>query len=279
MSTISKGYINYVVSGLLKVEPYVTIFLQSCWNMTATKRPTASEIVELLSNNPRLISPCIDVPLASVQVERTDSLELIPSVRKPSGSVSQTNRPVMTYKKQRDLPSTVNENSFGSNISGPYSPMSGVPCGNGILMNGGVTSGSPGTSHPFKFVDMSREPLLSSSHFRNITPPPVGSRDGGSKGGSYVPPGYILVDHTTKSNSTVTSPERQNGRGTEPVPVWYLWGRRDVAITKLTHDYITVTVDWYGASFLLQLWRRRSQMTSQICDTLHRLVSLICLSF
>ena len=35
-------------------------------------------MVELLYNNPRLISPCIDVPLASVQIERTDSLELIP---------------------------------------------------------------------------------------------------------------------------------------------------------------------------------------------------------
>ena len=29
---------------------------------------TAAEIAELLYNNPRLVSPCIDVPLASVQV-------------------------------------------------------------------------------------------------------------------------------------------------------------------------------------------------------------------
>merc|ERR1719394_2310081 len=63
--------------------------LRTCWSPTPTKRPSASEILELLTNNPRLISPCIDVPLASVQIERTDSLELIPSVRKPSGSVSQ----------------------------------------------------------------------------------------------------------------------------------------------------------------------------------------------
>ena len=34
----------------------------------------------MLGNNPRLVSPCIDVPLASVQVERTDSLEMIPSM-------------------------------------------------------------------------------------------------------------------------------------------------------------------------------------------------------
>ena len=62
------------------IKSQLETLLKSCWHMTATKRPTASEIAELLSNNPRLISPCIDVPLASVQVERTDSLELIPSV-------------------------------------------------------------------------------------------------------------------------------------------------------------------------------------------------------
>ena len=87
-----------------------TFFFQSCWNMTATKRPTASEIVELLSNSPRLISPCIDVPLASVQVERTDSLELIPSVRKPSGSVSQVNKPgVVSGRSGRTVSDTSNK--------------------------------------------------------------------------------------------------------------------------------------------------------------------------
>ena len=92
--TAPKNFWEKAMNQQKKVYPFINIyFFQSCWNMTATKRPTASEIVELLSNSPRLISPCIDVPLASVQVERTDSLELIPSVRKPSGSVSQVNKP------------------------------------------------------------------------------------------------------------------------------------------------------------------------------------------
>ena len=51
--------------------------LSSCWASTPTKRPSAPEIVELLSNSPRLVCPCIDVPLASVQLERTDSLEMM----------------------------------------------------------------------------------------------------------------------------------------------------------------------------------------------------------
>ena len=156
-------------------------------------------------------------------------------------------------KGDPERPHTVAENSYGSNVSGPYSPMSGVPCGNGILLNGGAggpAGGSPSaaSANPFKFMDMSREPLLPSSQLcRNAhTPPPVGGtpRDGGgSKGGSYVPPGYILVDHTSnKSNpgTRVTSPELiTNGRGPQPTPVWYLWDRRDAN----THDYITVTAE------------------------------------
>ena len=58
--------------------------LRSCWSPTPTKRPSASEVVELLYNNPRLISPCIDVPLASVQIERTDSLEMLPLNKSPT---------------------------------------------------------------------------------------------------------------------------------------------------------------------------------------------------
>merc|ERR1719458_1351340 len=83
------------------IKNQLETLLKSCWSKTPTQRPTASEVVELLSNTPRLICPCIDIPLASVQVERTDSLELIPSVRKPSGSVSRTNKPVLNSTNKR----------------------------------------------------------------------------------------------------------------------------------------------------------------------------------
>ena len=157
---------------------------------------------------------------------------LIFQVRKPSGSVSQTNRPVLALRRTRgppdgtSLPPTVNENSKGSSISAPYSPMSGVPCGNGFLMNGGSPSS-------FKMVDLTREPLLTSSQLcRSTTPPPVGS---------YVPPGYILVDHGSKnkSSSTVTSPER------DKEVIWYWLGRRGMSVKKVQnfHEYITVTAE------------------------------------
>ena len=65
-------------------------------------------------------------------------------MRKPSGSVSQTNRPVLALKRSRGgggATEVLSENSKGSSVSGPYSPMSGVPCGNGFLLNGGSPSG------------------------------------------------------------------------------------------------------------------------------------------
>merc|ERR1719431_1646182 len=52
--------------------------LRACWSHSPAKRPTAVEIVELLNSNPRLVSPCIDVPLASVQIERADEADLGP---------------------------------------------------------------------------------------------------------------------------------------------------------------------------------------------------------
>ena len=135
--------------------------------MTATKRPTASEVVELLSNTPRLICPCIDIPLASVQVERTDSLELIPSVRKPSGSVSRTNKPVLnsTNKRLKDHSGssgyqTQNSNHNASSEStnnaptpkstnGAYSPMSG------LLNYHSHSNGRTNTESPHPRIDFS----------------------------------------------------------------------------------------------------------------------------
>ena len=49
-----------------------SLLLHACWSYTPAKRPLAGEIVELLYNNPRLLSPCVGVPLASVHVEGMD---------------------------------------------------------------------------------------------------------------------------------------------------------------------------------------------------------------
>lgn len=50
--------------------------MKSCWHRTPSLRPQAAEVVELLTNNTRLIQPCVGIPLSSIQIEGSNSLEL-----------------------------------------------------------------------------------------------------------------------------------------------------------------------------------------------------------
>ncbi|XP_033330257.2 uncharacterized protein LOC117222594 [Megalopta genalis] len=50
--------------------------IYSCWRTDHTKRPTAPEIVDFLATNPRILSPCLDVPIASVQIEHAGQIDL-----------------------------------------------------------------------------------------------------------------------------------------------------------------------------------------------------------
>ncbi|XP_069698476.1 uncharacterized protein [Periplaneta americana] len=72
------------------VKPQLEGLIRSCWNFDHKRRPHISEIVEFLANNPRLISPCLDVPLASVQMEDdTEHLDIqLPNVTFRKCSVS-----------------------------------------------------------------------------------------------------------------------------------------------------------------------------------------------
>ena len=181
--------------------------LKTCWSPTPTKRPSASEIVELLTNNPRLISPCIDVPLASVQIERTDSLELMPlSKKSPThativGTLDPTDgKTILTHSKSSA--------KIESHRNGYYSPMHGngsvkyqdrfmvsrsssqapdSSSGVETLTNGSsvrLTNESSGYYRPDSDMEMMTvgEPLLAGSH-----------SDHQLTVGSYVQPGYIYV--------------------------------------------------------------------------------------
>ena len=206
--------------------------------MTATQRPSAAEVAELLSNTPRLICPCIDIPLASVQVERTDSLELIPSVRKPSGSVSRTNKPILnsSNKRMKDYSGSSgyqtgnNANNVASEATPTtkcsnyaYSPMSGFLQLPHSHNNGKTNTDNPHNHIEIEFPETSRHPLLpSATNNERGSPPPIPLEDArywqersstknsnhqnnSSSTGSYVPPGYIIVDHTTTSKDACNS--------------------------------------------------------------------------
>lgn len=79
----------------------------SCWNVDHTKRPTAPYIVDFLATNPRIVSPCLDVPLASVQLENTAQLDinLSENIRKFSLSWPQQSLPSQVHgSKSLDSP-------------------------------------------------------------------------------------------------------------------------------------------------------------------------------
>lgn len=59
-----------------RIKPQLEGLIKSCWHKESKKRPPASEIVEFLANNPRLLSPCLDVPLSSVQMEDTGEISI-----------------------------------------------------------------------------------------------------------------------------------------------------------------------------------------------------------
>lgn len=64
------------------IKPELEDLLKECWNLSCVKRPLATEIVELLHQKPKLVTPSLDVPLASVQIFETDSdqLDTIPGL-------------------------------------------------------------------------------------------------------------------------------------------------------------------------------------------------------
>jgi serine/threonine protein kinase len=47
-------------------KPQLQAIMKSCFNHDPTKRPTASTIVEFISNYPRMLTPCMDVPKPNI---------------------------------------------------------------------------------------------------------------------------------------------------------------------------------------------------------------------
>lgn len=66
------------------IKPQLEGLMNACWNLTYKNRPSASEVADFISNYPKLLTPSLDVPLASVQMgeSESDELELLPGLRR-----------------------------------------------------------------------------------------------------------------------------------------------------------------------------------------------------
>lgn len=74
--------------------------MYSCWNVDHTKRPSAPEIVDFLATNPRIIAPCLDVPLSSVQLEHTAQLDIQLSENNRKFSISWPSQRSITQESK-----------------------------------------------------------------------------------------------------------------------------------------------------------------------------------
>lgn len=63
-------------------KPHLKALMKSCFSLEKEKRPSASTIVEYISNYPRMLTPCLDVPKPNLDDQRhlieaeTDQLEV-----------------------------------------------------------------------------------------------------------------------------------------------------------------------------------------------------------
>ena len=143
--------------------------------------------MDLLFTNPRLISPSIDIPLASVQMEIPDSPELLAKHRKPSFSLAQKSRPHQNIMKTSE-----SKSDDGGYSSGTYSPMQGI---SHPLFDNNRT-----TEEKRKDCSLKEESV---DFMNNCSLGPSGSDKN-----SYIPAGYIVLDHSEKSTDYQTCDAR-----------------------------------------------------------------------
>jgi len=102
---------------------------RSCWTLEPPSRPHASEIVEFLANNPRIISPCLDIPLASVQLEGNEQFKIPPkltNLQTQNTRLSKPNNPQaimssMLHHRQTEINQAYNKSPETIPLTSPRS--------------------------------------------------------------------------------------------------------------------------------------------------------------
>lgn len=76
------------------IKPQLEGLMNACWNLSYKKRPSACEVADFISNYPKLVTPSLDVPLASVQMPEADidDIDLIPGLRRLSVQATNIER-------------------------------------------------------------------------------------------------------------------------------------------------------------------------------------------
>lgn len=142
--------IDYVKSGnTLRipsgVKPHLEGLLKACWSSDASKRPTALEVIDYISNYPRLLTPSLDCPETAVEMPETDidEMELFPkeyrslsltqedSLSILSTSIINANKTQKSEIIEDGYSKLVPNSEFGSDSNSSFSPI--TPDGYSIM--------------------------------------------------------------------------------------------------------------------------------------------------
>ncbi|KAK8378937.1 hypothetical protein O3P69_009579 [Scylla paramamosain] len=94
------------------VKPQLERLLLSCWSMNPQHRPTFTEMGETLNMWPRLITPCLELPTAAIQINDTDSVDLALPTDQPCRRSSAPNTRLPTTRPRlADADSCTNNNA------------------------------------------------------------------------------------------------------------------------------------------------------------------------
>ena len=91
--------------------------LSSCWDDIPTKRPHASELVELLSKHTRLISPCLHEPSSAVQYENRTSEMTFSDNATRRQSVSKNKKVGLVNTSENSDPLSITDDNLSLNNS------------------------------------------------------------------------------------------------------------------------------------------------------------------
>lgn len=68
------------------VKPPLERLMRNCWAPDYKRRPTALQILDFVNNNPRLVSPCVDIPHFSIQFSDSESDDFMQSANQSPDS-------------------------------------------------------------------------------------------------------------------------------------------------------------------------------------------------
>lgn len=98
--------------------------MRSCWKKDPAERPTASQIVDFLSSNPRLLSPCLDTPTSSVPIEN-DQLDMSPQKDFIPNNTNQNGTLATKFQVPTTIYEDKNEGDIPLEICCPKEPLLG----------------------------------------------------------------------------------------------------------------------------------------------------------